>query len=96
MTNIHRLHPQAAQPKLKRVRHYPPRGLRAPDAAYYIGVSQSKFFELVEDGKMPAGKRDEGIVVWDREALDLAFDAWGQSESASPGADEAPNSFDDD
>lgn len=92
MPNIHRIHPQLAAPKPGRARYWVPRGLRAPDAAYYIGVSETKFLELVEEGKMPVGKRDIGVVVWDREALDLAFDHWGRTESASsPG-----NSFDDD
>jgi len=96
MTNIHRLHgsgPTHGSEKSQRLkpRHWVPRGLRDRDAAAYIGVSVSKFRELVDDGKMPPPKRDGGIVVWDREALDLAFDDWGQSESGS----QARNSFDD-
>lgn len=90
---IHHLHPgrtPAPEPS-RRSRHWIPRGLRAPDAAAYIGVSTTKFLELVDQGKMPAPKRDGGIVVWDRDALDLAFDEWGGSESGSG----TGNSFDD-
>jgi len=32
----------------------PRRGLRRPEAASYVGVSSTKFDELVEDGRMPA------------------------------------------
>jgi hypothetical protein len=51
----------------------PPRGLRRPDAAYYIGVSPAKFDQWVERGLMPKPKRQDGVVVWDRLKLDLAF-----------------------
>jgi predicted DNA-binding transcriptional regulator AlpA len=51
-----------------------PRGLRRADAAAYIGVSPSKFDEMVADRRMPRAKRIDGRVVWDRLSLDLAFD----------------------
>jgi hypothetical protein len=41
----------------------------------YIGVSASKFDELVRDGRMPGPKRIDGRKVWDVRALDLAFDS---------------------
>jgi hypothetical protein len=50
-----------------------PRGLRRPDAAAYIGVSPAKFDQWVERGIMPKPKRQDGVVVWDRLKLDLAF-----------------------
>jgi predicted DNA-binding transcriptional regulator AlpA len=52
-----------------------PRGLRRDTAAAYVGVSPSKFDEWVSDGRMPKPKRVDGCVVWDRFALDQAFDA---------------------
>ncbi len=58
-----------------RPRHIEPRGLRRETAAAYIGVSPSKFDEWVSDGRMPKPKRVDGCVVWDRYALDQAFDA---------------------
>lgn len=58
-----------------RPRHIEPRGLRRETAAAYIGVSATKFDELVGDGRMPKPKRVDGCVIWDRFALDLAFDA---------------------
>lgn len=52
-----------------------PRGLRRPEAAAYVGLGETKFDELVKDGRMPPPKRIDGRVVWDRRALDAAFDA---------------------
>lgn len=52
-----------------------PRGLQREAAAGYIGVSASKFDELVADGRMPHPKRIDGRKVWDRSALDTAFEA---------------------
>ncbi|MNQ42153.1 hypothetical protein D3C85_558510 [compost metagenome] len=53
----------------------PPRGLCREAAASYIGVSASKFDEMVDDGRMPIPKRIDARKVWDRSALDAYFDA---------------------
>lgn len=50
-----------------------PRGLCREEAAYYVGVGTTKFDQMVEDGRMPRGKRIDGRVVWDRIQLDAAF-----------------------
>ncbi|WP_298936883.1 hypothetical protein [uncultured Ruegeria sp.] len=52
-----------------------PRGLSRREAAYYVGVSPSFFDDLVKDGRMPAPKRINSRVLWDRMTLDDAFDA---------------------
>ena len=51
------------------------RGLHREQAARYIGVGASKFDEMVEDGRMPKPKRIDARKVWDRAALDNAFEA---------------------
>jgi len=51
------------------------RGLRREDAAAYVGISPSKFDNWVQRRLMPQPKRQDGVVVWDRYALDLAFGA---------------------
>jgi predicted DNA-binding transcriptional regulator AlpA len=51
----------------------PPRGLSRAEAAEYVGISPTKFDELVADGRMPRPKRIDGRVVWDRLRLDKAF-----------------------
>jgi hypothetical protein len=53
--------------------NYPPRGLRADDAASYLGMGRSKFLELVEDGRLQKPRAIDGMRVWDRLALDAAF-----------------------
>jgi excisionase family DNA binding protein len=50
-----------------------PRGLSADEAARYVGVGRTKFEEMVRTGTMPRGRRIDGRVVYDRYALDLAF-----------------------
>jgi len=75
---------------LSAVRPIPRRGLSRDEAAMYIGISVSKFDELVRDGRMPAPKRIDGRKLWDVLALDLAF------SSLPDDNDQAQrNSFDD-
>jgi predicted DNA-binding transcriptional regulator AlpA len=52
---------------------YPPRGLSREEAARYIGVGPTKFDEMVKDRRMPKPKRVDGRTVWDRIAIDMAF-----------------------
>jgi hypothetical protein len=66
-----------------------PRGLSRVQAAWYVGVSPRKFDELVDDGRMPEPKRIDRRLIWDRHAIDVAFDAL---ESYSP---EPSNTWDD-
>ena len=63
-----------------------PRGLRREASAYYVGVSPAKFDDWVERKIMPGPKKQDGVVVWDRRALDLALDALPNRD----GADENP------
>ena|ERR1700687_2490825 len=72
---------QRKRPKrvaLSEIRPVPRRGLSRVEAAMYIGVSASKFDELVADGRMPKPKRVDGRKLWDIRELDLAFDALGE------------------
>lgn len=52
-----------------------PRGLSRVQAAEYVGVSPTKFDDLVKGGQMPKPKRIGARVIWDRLALDSAFAA---------------------
>ena len=56
-------------------RPIPRRGLSRIEAAIYLGISPSKFDELVRDGRMPAPKWIDSRKVWDIHNLDVAFDA---------------------
>jgi predicted DNA-binding transcriptional regulator AlpA len=57
------------------IRPVPRRGLSREEAAMYIGVSGSKFDELVAGGRMPGPVKIDTRKVWDIRQLDLAFDA---------------------
>lgn len=67
----------------------PPRGLGREAAAQYVGVSPVKFDALIADGRMPQPVRLDSRKVWDRRALDRAFDALG-------GLTDDANEWDDD
>ena len=69
---------------------YAPRGLSRTEAARFVGVSPSKFDELVKDKRMPPPRRIDSRRVWDRSQLDSAFD------QLPGGADDgdAPNPWD--
>jgi predicted DNA-binding transcriptional regulator AlpA len=61
-----------------------PRGLSRTDAAAYIGIGVSKFDQLIEDGRMPRPRRVDGRVLWDRYALDDAFESLPSDEAPNP------------
>ena len=63
----------------------PPRGLSRAQAAEYIGVSTTKFDEMIADGRMPPPKRIDARVVWDRVKVDAAFSALPEDEEHSGG-----------
>lgn len=52
---------------------YPPRGLNREESARWIGVSPTKFDEMVKDGRMPKPHKIDARKVWDRLKLDAAF-----------------------
>lgn len=73
---------------------YPPRSLRADQAAIYLGMSRSKFLELVSDGRLPKPKIVDSMAIWDRLALDSAFDDFPE-RSDSDNFTGCRNSFDE-
>src|SRR5215468_8792122 len=61
-----------ALPRLTRVGGWaalPRRGLNREQAAFYVGISPTKFDELVKDGRMPKPKRIDNRRIWDVRAL---------------------------
>jgi predicted DNA-binding transcriptional regulator AlpA len=51
-----------------------PRLIGREASADFLGVSPSKFDQLVQDGRMPRPKRIDGRVLWDVRALNLKID----------------------
>jgi len=66
-----------------------PRGLNRVEAARYIGVSPGTFDKLVTEGAMPRPKRVRSRLIFDKQAIDLAFSALGEDG-------ESRNDFDGD
>jgi predicted DNA-binding transcriptional regulator AlpA len=64
-------------------RPVPRRGLSRSEAAIYLGVSTSKFDELVADGRMPRPRFIDSRKVWDVYELDMAFDDLPREHSPS-------------
>lgn len=66
--------------------HPPPRrGLRRAEAAIYVGVSPSKFDEMVRDGRMPKAAKVDGCAIWDVRKLDVACDEiFGEDGGENP------------
>jgi hypothetical protein len=64
-----------------------PRGLQREAAAGYVGISATKFDEMVLDGRMPRAKLIDRRKVWDRNALDRAFDALPDDSEDRPAND---------
>ena len=71
MTNLRE---SAPAPKAAYVPLPTRRGLSREEAAGYIGVSPSKFDQLVKDGRMPKPKRVDARTIWDVRHIDKAFD----------------------
>jgi predicted DNA-binding transcriptional regulator AlpA len=61
-----------------------PRGLSRSSAAAYIGVSESKFDEMVADGRMPRPKRIDRRTIWDKLQVDEAFSRLPDENDANP------------
>ncbi len=62
-------------------RPVPRRGLSKTEAAIYLGISSSKFDELVSDGRMPRPRMIDCRKVWDVYELDIAFDKLPRQDS---------------
>jgi excisionase family DNA binding protein len=73
----------------KRANNYAPRALRAEEAATYLGMGRSKFLQLVDEGRLPKPRAVDSMRLWDRFALDAAFD-----DFTEPSDGGRPNSFD--
>lgn len=70
---------------LSETRPVPRRGLSRIEAAMYVGISPTKFDEMVVDSRMPTARRIDGRKVWDVRELDLSFDALPREDSPATG-----------
>lgn len=59
---------------LASMRALPRRGLSREEAATYVGISTTKFDELLKAGSMPEPRLIGARKIWDVRQLDIAFD----------------------
>jgi predicted DNA-binding transcriptional regulator AlpA len=78
--------PRRVETRDLRRKSLPRRGLRAMEAAIYIGVSVDKFDALVRQQRMPKPKRIDGTNVWDIDQLDVFFEALPEQHETSTGS----------
>jgi hypothetical protein len=71
-------------------RPVPRRGLSRSESALYLGISPSKFDELVKDGRVSRPRLIDARKVWDVFELDLAFEELPRDDDRPAG-----NSWDD-
>jgi predicted DNA-binding transcriptional regulator AlpA len=60
------------------------RGLRRAEAARYVGVSPSKFDEMIRDGRMPRPFHVDACTIWDVHDLDPAIDELKDGAGRNP------------
>lgn len=53
---------------------YPPRAMRAEQAAAYLSMSKSMFLRLVDEKLMPPSVKIKSMATWDRLDLDAAYE----------------------
>jgi predicted DNA-binding transcriptional regulator AlpA len=53
---------------------YPPRAMRAEQAADYLSMSRSMWLKLVDEGKMPKPVKIGAMTTWDRYDIDDAYE----------------------
>ncbi len=68
-----------------------PRGLSRGQAAAYAGVSENKFVAEVEEGLWPKPEARGARKVWDRHAIDQAWDEREGSDTRTDPLMEALN-----
>jgi predicted DNA-binding transcriptional regulator AlpA len=61
--------------KLQDTLSYPPRGMNVDRAAAYVGLSKSKFLDMVDANEAPQPLDLGGLARWDRRTLDDWFDS---------------------
>ncbi|KGT79738.1 hypothetical protein MA20_10850 [Bradyrhizobium japonicum] len=54
--------------------------LRREEAAASLGVSTTKFQEWCDDGRMPTGRKIDGVVLWDTGEV---LEAWERLRDGS-------------
>jgi hypothetical protein len=62
---------------------YPPRWMRRVEAARWVGMSPSKFDQLIKEGRLPPPKMIDGVLLWDHYRLDAAVELFPDKGAAT-------------
>jgi predicted DNA-binding transcriptional regulator AlpA len=57
--------------------------LRRDEAAASVGVSVTKYDEWCDDGRMPRGRKIDGVVLWDVQEIHDAWEALKNGASSN-------------
>jgi hypothetical protein len=68
-------------------RPIPRRGLSRVESAMYLGISPTKFDEMVKDGRVSHPRLIDSRKVWDVHELDMAFDDLPRDDAPSIAGD---------
>lgn len=60
---------------------FTPRLMKAPKAAAYLDMSETKFRELVAAGRIAKPSDQDGLIRWDTQDLDAYADALREGRS---------------
>lgn len=56
--------------------------LRRSEAAASLAISETKFGEWCSDGRMPKGRKIDGVVLWDTQEVREAWEALKNGDMA--------------
>lgn len=66
---------QSGRPQSLRSISIPRFALRRPEAAASLGISEGLFDNWVKEGRMPKGRKIDGVVLWDTRQVAAAWDS---------------------
>lgn len=55
--------------------------LRRSEAAASLGISDTLFDNWIRDGRMPKGRKIDGVVLWDTRKIAAAWDALAEEDA---------------
>jgi predicted DNA-binding transcriptional regulator AlpA len=73
----------AAASLTPRDRSLPRFALRRAEAAASLAISETKFVQWCDDGRMPKGRKIDGVVLWDTQEIGEAWDALKNGDVAN-------------
>jgi predicted DNA-binding transcriptional regulator AlpA len=70
--------------RAEKLQNRPVRGLRADDAAAYLGMGKSKFLDMVAQGRLSKPIPVDAMKIWDRYDLDADIERLKTQDDERP------------